>query len=100
MSIPMRDVRLDPARPVRPVRLGPSDVIVDRRPDGVIHLRSPHGLDPYPEKLTERLVHWAEQTPERVFMAARDRSGTWRGVTYADTLQLVRNIGEALIRRD
>src|SRR6266567_1466416 len=102
MAKPMRDVGLASrdSQPVRDVRLGPSDVVVERRPDGVIDLRSPHALAPYPQKLTERLDYWAAQAPDRVFIAARDRSGDWRGITYADALYLARNIGEALLRRD
>ena len=39
---------------------GRADVVVERRSDGAILMRSPHPLPPYPENLTERLVHWAE----------------------------------------
>ena len=28
--------------------------------------------EPYPEKLTERLAHWAKAAPERIFLAQRD----------------------------
>ena len=50
--------------PLRPVKLGPADVTMERRSDGAILLRSPHPLPPYPQKLTERLVHWAKAAPE------------------------------------
>ncbi len=49
----------------RQVKLGSPGVIVDRRPNGTIHLRSPHPLPKYPEKLTERLVHWANVSPDK-----------------------------------
>ena len=48
--------------PFRKVRLGTPGVVVDRKPDGTIYLRSPHALPKYPEKLTERLVRWATLT--------------------------------------
>jgi feruloyl-CoA synthase len=86
-------------RPLRPVRLGPPDVKVERRGDGCIILRSPHALSPYPQKLTERLVHWAKAAPERVFLAQRNASGTWRTLTYADALTKVRAIAAALLAR-
>jgi len=73
----------------QPVRLGPRDFILDRKDDGTIYIRSPHKLDPYPDKLTERLVHWATRTPETVFMADRV-DGAWRKTTYADTLARIR----------
>ena len=48
----------------RAVRLGPRDFTIERKNDGTIYMRSPHRLDPYPDKLTERLVHWATRTPD------------------------------------
>jgi feruloyl-CoA synthase len=86
--------------PLRPVKLGPADVEVERRDDGVILLRSPHPLPPYPQNLTQRLVHWAETAPDRVFLAQRDASGGWRTLTYAQTLAQVRAIAAALLKRD
>jgi feruloyl-CoA synthase len=85
---------------VRPVRLGPRDMLVERKPDGTIHLRSPHPLAPYPTKLTERLEHWAKTAPERIFLAQRDAAGGWRTVGYGGTLAQVRRIGTALLERD
>jgi feruloyl-CoA synthase len=102
MATPLKDRRPDPApaAPVRPVRLGPRDVVVDRRPDGIIHLTSPHPLPPYPAKITERLEHWAAAAPERTFLAQRDAAGRWRTVTYAQALDQVRRIGAALLTHD
>ena len=85
---------------MRPVRLGPRDVVVDRRPEGIIHLTSPHPLPPYPAKITERLEHWAAAAPERTFLAQRDAAGGWRTVTYAQALDQVRRIGAALLTHD
>jgi feruloyl-CoA synthase len=102
MTTPVKERRPDPApaAPVRPVRLGPRDVVVDRRPDGTIHLTSPHPLPPYPAKLTERLEHWAATAPERIFLAQRDAAGAWRTVSYAQALDQVRRIGAALLTHD
>jgi feruloyl-CoA synthase len=85
--------------PFRPVRLGPRDCIVERRPDGTIYLTSPHKLRAYPDKLTERLVHWATRTPNTTYMADRV-DGQWRHTAYADTLAHVRRIGSALLTRN
>ena len=87
-------------RPLRPVRLGPPEVMVERRPDGATILRSPRALKPYPQKLTERLAHWAQAAPERVFLAQRDGAGAWRTVTYAAAFETVRGIAAALLARD
>jgi len=61
------------AAPLRPARLGPSDVTVERRPDGTLYLRSPHPLGRYADKLTQSLEHWAKAAPDRVFLAQRAR---------------------------
>ncbi|HXW39940.1 MAG TPA: feruloyl-CoA synthase [Xanthobacteraceae bacterium] len=86
--------------PLRPVRLGPGEATVERRPDGAIVLRSPRALPPYPHKLTERLTHWAAVAPDRVFLAQRDAAGPWRRLTYAQTLAAARAIAAALVDRD
>ena len=84
---------------LRDVRLGPFDLVLERDPDGTIRARSPHLLGDYPARLTERLEHWAERTPERTFLAKRGPEGAWRRLTYAETLEGVRRIGQALLDR-
>jgi feruloyl-CoA synthase len=88
------------ATPQRPVRLGRAAVVTDRRPDGTIYLQSAEELGPYPRKLTERLVHWAGQAPDRALFAQRLGEGGCRHISYAEALDHVRRIGEALIGRD
>jgi feruloyl-CoA synthase len=85
--------------PLRPVRLGPTDIMVDRRADGTIYLRSPCALGAYPSKLTERLEYWSARAPDRILFAQREDRGGWWSVSYAETLARVRRIGQALIRR-
>jgi feruloyl-CoA synthase len=99
MAAPVKERRPE-AAPVRAVRLGPRDVVVERRRDGTIHLESPHALAPYPAKLTERLEYWAATAPRRVYLAQRDPTGGWRKLTYAETLEKVRRIGAALLQRE
>jgi len=87
------------AAPVRRVALGTAEVRVDRRDDGAILLRSPHPLGAYPARLTDRLVHWASEAPERTFLAQRDSAGGWRRLSYGDAHTRVRAIGQALLER-
>jgi feruloyl-CoA synthase len=95
---------IPPQPPIRPVRLGPPDVTVERRADGVVMLRSPHALGDYPDKLTQRLEFWAGAAPDRVLFAKRDPAGDpaggWRTVSYARALEAARRIGAALKQRD
>ncbi len=80
-------------------RILPADTVVEYRSDGSILARSPYTLGSYPTKITERLEHWAQVAPARVFLAARDQSGDWRTLTYADALRRVRSVAQALIDR-
>src|SRR5262245_11253813 len=91
----------EPLRRIRPVRLCAAEVQVDRMPDGTVLLKSARTLPGYPDKLTDRLVHWANAAPDRVFMAEHPpQGGGWRSITYAQTLDQVRRIGAALTRRN
>ena len=94
----MRDIKAVDA-PLRPVKLAPPEVLLDRRPDGTIYLRSPHPLGAYPDKLTERLEHWAVAAPDRVFLAQRAPDGSWRTRSYAQMLAQVRAVAQSLLQR-
>ena len=85
--------------PVRKIALGPSAAVFTGRGDGAILIRSPHALPPYPATLTARLVHWAHAAPQRTFIAQRDASGAWRALSYGQTYEHVRAIGQALLDR-
>ncbi|CAG1013938.1 partial Long-chain-fatty-acid--CoA ligase, partial [Burkholderiaceae bacterium] len=54
---------------------------------------------PYPDRLTDRLQHWAAHAPERTLAAKRVRGGDWRRISYAEALRSARAIGQALIER-
>jgi feruloyl-CoA synthase len=88
-----------PSPPLRQVDLGRFDVVVERRQDGALLMRSTAALPPYPDKLTQPLEHWARAAPERVFLAQRDAGGAWRTLTYAQSLQNVRAIAAGLLQR-
>jgi feruloyl-CoA synthase len=82
---------------VRPVNVASLRVTVDRRPDGAIYLRSTKALGNYPGRVTDRLKYWAEQAPERVFLAQRGGGGAWESVTYGDALRRVRRMAQGLL---
>ena len=85
--------------PFRNVRLGSSDVVVDRRSDGTIVVRSAHPLGNYPERMTERFDHWARHASYRTFLAQREPKFGWRNVTYAEAQFFARRIGQAVLNR-
>jgi feruloyl-CoA synthase len=93
--------KIDQATGFRPVDLGPREVETEQRPDGSIRFRSPHALPEYPLRLTDRLIHWANEMPDRLFLAGRapGNGDAWRTFTYAETLDIVRRIGSVLLTR-
>jgi feruloyl-CoA synthase len=99
MPSPIR--RTDPANaaPLRAVRLGAPDVVLEQRPDGTIYIRAGQPLGAHHGKLSEPLEKWARLFPDRVFLAQRDAEGRWRQLTYAQVLEKAKRIGAALLRR-
>ena len=85
--------------PLRPISFGDPVVAVERRDDGTIYLRPKVVLGDYPVRLTDRMHHWAEAEPDRIFMAERNLSGGWRQVSYAQLLRFTRAIASALLAR-
>jgi len=84
--------------PLRNPELGDCHATMERRADGALIVHNTRPLDPYPEKLTQRLEHWAKVAPDRVWLAARE-NGEWRTITYAQALATTRRIAAALIAR-
>lgn len=91
--------------PFRAVATLTPDVEQTLRPDGTLLLRSTELLLPHPLRLTERLLHWAAQTPDRVFIAQRENApvgqlGAWRQLIYSQTLAQVLRIARWLLTTD
>lgn len=84
---------------MRPVNVAPSETTFRRGAGGVVYMRSPRALGPYPSKITERLEHWAKVAPDRTFLAQRAATGEWRHLTFGDALVRVRGIAQALLDR-
>ena len=86
-------------RPVRDADILPTAAEFDYRPGGLVYVRSPHVLGPYPLRITERLEYWAARAADRTFLARRAASGAWDRLTYGQTLARVRAIAQGLIDR-
>jgi feruloyl-CoA synthase len=91
--------RVASAAPLRKLKTGSNAAEIEQRPDGAILVRPREPLGPYPAKLTERLIRFAAEAPDRVFVAERDGQGLWRKITYAQALHAAKAIGGALLRR-
>jgi feruloyl-CoA synthase len=70
---------------------------VEARPDGSTLLRSTEALRWYPARLTDSLMQWAQDAPDRTLVARRDHAGEWRRVSYAQMLQRARAVGQSLL---
>ena len=68
--------------------------------DNSILLNLEQPLGEFPQKITERLLFWARQSPNKVFLSERNLDGLWQNLTYSDTLQIVENIAQYLINQD
>lgn len=75
------------------------EAAIERRADGSTVLRSTEPLQAHPERLTDRLEHWAQAAPDRVFIAQRHQGGDWRTITYAQMLERARRVAQALAAR-
>src|SRR3954451_7944152 len=76
----------------------PRDIDVERRPDGVIVLKSRIPLQSYEKHIPASLAKWAKQAPERIWLA--QRAGTerqWRKLSYGEAKRLVDGLTQGLL---
>jgi len=88
----------------RPLTFGVTRVTLRDGVTGVHYLQADQELQAYPERMTDRLRHWAETVPERSFMARRvqlpDTSfGDWQHLSYAEAWATARRIAQAILNR-
>ncbi|MEY2685640.1 MAG: hypothetical protein RJA09_2785 [Pseudomonadota bacterium] len=88
----------------RPLKFGVTRVALRDGVPGTRYLRAEQDLQAYPERLADRLQHWAQAKPQQSFMARRVKGadgqlGDWRHVSYAEAWQTARHIAQGLINR-
>src|SRR6267154_2307484 len=74
------------------------DIAVERRPDGVVVLKSRIPLQPYEKHIPASLAKWAKQAPERIWLAQRggaDRQ--WRKLSYGEAKRTVDALTQGLL---
>lgn len=77
-------------------------VSCERRPDGVLIIKSKQPLGDYADTLNVYLRHWAKVAPQRAFICQRGASsgsslGEWRELTYGEAYQRARSVAQGLI---
>lgn len=88
----------------RPLKFGVTRATLRDGNPGVHYLRADQALDAFPERITDRLVHWARTEPGRTLFARRVKqadgsSGDWKHISFAQALDAARRIGQGLIDR-
>ena len=88
----------------RPLAFGVTRANVRGDDGSVQYLTADVTLQPFSERMSDRLIHWANTTPDETFVAQRERLadgklGDWRRVSYAQALDAARRIGQALLDR-
>jgi feruloyl-CoA synthase len=74
------------------------DIAIERRPDGVIILKSRIPLQAYEKHIPASLAKWAKQAPARIWLAQRggpDRQ--WRKVSYGEAKGIVDGLTQGLL---
>src|SRR6201989_2765235 len=74
------------------------DIAVERRPDGVIVLKSRIPLKAYEKHIPASLAKWANETPDRVWLAQRaGPERQWRKLCYGEAKRTVDGLTQGLL---
>ena len=80
------------------VKLGSHEITYEYL-NGALYISPKEQLQPYPQKLTDRLLEHARLHPERTFVAKRNAQGEWIRLSYAETAHRAWKIAQALKNR-
>jgi feruloyl-CoA synthase len=77
------------------------EIVIDRRADGSIVLKSSAPLQPSARCVGDWLEQWARQTPDKDFLGERPNiDAPWTTVTYGDALRQVRSIAAWILAQE
>ncbi len=85
---------------LRPVKLWDPKITSQHRSDGSILVWQDEPLGAFPRCLSERILYWAAETPDAIWMAERGDDGEWVTITYGALADLVFRVGEFLLEHD
>ncbi len=87
--------------PFREVPYLPQKIDVDRRDDGTVLLNNGQPLKASPPHMLWPLKYWAEQAPDRIWLAQRDpvnpAAEGWQTISYADAWERVQAIAQGFL---
>ena len=84
------------AAPLRKAHFWSPQITMSKDAHGVISVKQTEALGDYPDRMADRLVHWATVDPDRLYLAARGADEGWIKLTYGQALERARRLGEAL----
>src|SRR6266513_1668732 len=74
------------------------DIAVERRPDGTVVLKSRIPLKPYEKHIPAALAKWAQEAPNRVWLAQRPGpERQWRKLSYGEAKRTVDGLTQGLL---
>ena len=74
------------------------DIAVERRPDGVMIIKSRIPLDPFETHIPASLAKWAKERPDHIWLAQRKgEARQWRKVSYGEAKRTVDALTQALL---
>src|SRR4029079_11416834 len=74
------------------------DIAIERRPDGVIILKSRIPLQAYEKHIPASLAKWASEAPDRIWLAQRGGpERQWRKVSYGEAKRTVDGLTQGLL---
>jgi feruloyl-CoA synthase len=74
------------------------DIAVERRPDGVIVLKSRIPLKPYEKHIPASLAKWAAERPDRIWLAQRTGADRrWRKLSYGEAKRTVDALTQGIL---
>jgi feruloyl-CoA synthase len=92
----------------RPLAFGVTEGVlsssVDSQNNNVQYFQAKQPLEPFAARITDRFLHWANESPNTTMFAQREllangQRGEWQKISYAQALGYAKSIGQALIDR-
>jgi feruloyl-CoA synthase len=84
---------------LKPIDYATADVVCEPTADGGYRMRSKTPLNAIAPSLADLFRRAVARQPSRLFMAERDASGAWNGLTYEQARVRVDNVAQALLDR-
>lgn len=87
--------------PFRELPYLPQKTLIETRDDGTVLIRNGQPLKDYPPHMLWPLRYWAEQAPDRIWLAQRDpvdptKEG-WQEITYAEAWDRIRALAQGFL---